>query len=58
MFKQKRRKGEGGRGEGRGERGEGRGERGLTCICLVFHLDQSLLFLIEEQPTIMLENEK
>ena len=53
MFKQKRRKGEGGRGEG-----EGRGERGLTCICLVFHLDQSLLFLTEEQPTIMLENEK
>ena len=47
MFKQKRRKGEG-----------GGGERGLTCICLVFHLDQSLLFLIEEQPTIMLENEK
>ena len=45
MFKQKRRKGEGGEG-------------GLTCICLVFHLDQSLLFLIEEQPTIMLENEK
>ena len=36
----------------------GGGKRRLTCICLVFHLDQSLLFLTEEQPTIMLENEK